>query len=170
MLGMLAKGARTGYDIKRIVDHSTRFFWAASYGQIYPELKRLAEAGLVEASSASGGRQRRAYELTDSGRTALREWLTSPDQTHELRDEGLLKLFFASELTPPEAREVLEVKRRGHEETVARLREIEPLAASAASPYPLMVLTFGIALHEFSARWCAGSVAQLDADNAKATP
>ena len=38
ILGMLGLGARTGYDIKRIVDQSTRFFWAASYGQIYPEL------------------------------------------------------------------------------------------------------------------------------------
>src|SRR2546421_8408 len=39
ILGMLRLGKRTGYEIKQIVDVSTRFFWAASYGQIYPELQ-----------------------------------------------------------------------------------------------------------------------------------
>ena len=62
ILGMLALGVRTGYDIKAIVDRSTRFFWAASYGQIYPELRRLEEAGLVEGkSSPTGARKRKEY-------------------------------------------------------------------------------------------------------------
>ena len=61
ILGMLALGARTGYEIKNVVDRSTRFFWAASYGQIYPELRRLEAAGLVEGkSSPTGGRKRRS--------------------------------------------------------------------------------------------------------------
>src|SRR2546430_14401550 len=57
ILGMLRLGKRTGYEIKQIVDVSTRFFWAASYGQIYPELKRLEERGLVGSrSEPTGGR------------------------------------------------------------------------------------------------------------------
>ena len=55
ILGFLAVEPRSGYDIKEQVDKSTRFFWAASYGQIYPELKRLAGDGL-----RGGGRVRRA--------------------------------------------------------------------------------------------------------------
>ena len=60
ILGMVSREPRSGYEIKAAVDSTTRFFWAASYGQIYPELKRLSEAGLVEgvdssrAASASG--------------------------------------------------------------------------------------------------------------------
>ena len=49
ILGMVRREPRSGYEIKALVDNSTRFFWAASYGQIYPELKRLSEAGLVGA-------------------------------------------------------------------------------------------------------------------------
>ena len=45
ILGMLELGRRTGYEIKSLVDVSTRFFWAASYGQIYPELGAAREAG-----------------------------------------------------------------------------------------------------------------------------
>ena len=52
ILGILGKRPMSGYEIKQFVDHSTRFFWAACYGQIYPELQRLAEAGLIRASRA----------------------------------------------------------------------------------------------------------------------
>jgi uncharacterized protein len=69
VLGLLSNGARSGYDIKAIVDRSTRFFWAASYGQIYPELGRLERAGLIEGEEApTGGRRRRVYELMPAGR------------------------------------------------------------------------------------------------------
>src|ERR687897_3378928 len=75
ILGMLSWRPMSGYDIKSLADHSTRFFWAISYGQIYPELRRLSEAGLVEADEAEGGRRRTAYRLTAAGRKALRGWL-----------------------------------------------------------------------------------------------
>jgi DNA-binding PadR family transcriptional regulator len=104
ILGLLHERPRSGYEIKSFVDRSTRFFWAASYGQIYPELRRLEEAGLVEgASEPRGGRARRVFRATAAGRRALREWLTGPELAYELRDEGLLKLFFADALSDEEA-------------------------------------------------------------------
>ena len=76
ILGMLAWGPRSGYDIKAAVDYSVRFFWAASYGQIYPELRRLSEAGLVEGEAEpDSGRRRTVYRLTAAGREALEDWL-----------------------------------------------------------------------------------------------
>ena len=64
ILGMIAFGKRTGYDIKTFVDRTTRYFWAASYGQIYPELRRLEEQGLIQGQSdPRGGRARTVYEL-----------------------------------------------------------------------------------------------------------
>src|SRR5438309_9155082 len=78
ILGMLALGKRTGYDIKHFVDKTTRHFWAASYGQIYPELRRLEEQGLVRGrSEPTGGRARTVFELTEEGRLALQGWLES---------------------------------------------------------------------------------------------
>src|SRR5829696_4111181 len=104
ILGMLRLGRRTGYEIKSLVDVSTRFFWAASYGQIYPELARLEKLGLVQGEAdRSNGRRRKAYELTKAGDRALHEWLTSDDPLHiELRHEGALKFFFSDALTPQE--------------------------------------------------------------------
>src|SRR5437016_14223203 len=93
VLGLLALGPRSGYDIKSTVDRSTRFFWAASYGQIYPELRRLEKEGLIRGEHApNGARGRRVYELTDSGRQALTDWLHGTTTTIEYRDESLLRL------------------------------------------------------------------------------
>ena len=65
ILGMVSREARSGYEIKALVDGTTRFFWAASYGQIYPELKRLAAAGLIEGVDAPRGeRKRTVYAIT----------------------------------------------------------------------------------------------------------
>src|SRR4029078_13686489 len=79
ILGMLRLGSRTGYDIKQKIEISTRFFWGASYGQIYPELKRLAAAGLVEAAQdPRGGVKRTAYRLTPAGAGVPPEWVHDP--------------------------------------------------------------------------------------------
>src|SRR5438105_7185008 len=100
ILGMIALGKRTGYDIKQVVDKSTRHFWAASYGQIYPELRRLEDQGLVRSHpEPSGGRARTAYQLTEAGEGALRDWLAADEEpVYEVRNEGLLKLFFSDSL------------------------------------------------------------------------
>ncbi len=81
---------RSGYEIKGFVDGSTRYFWAASYGQIYPELRRLAEAGLVEGTdSPTGGRQRTVYKLTTAGRArAARLALASRPSTSTTATRG----------------------------------------------------------------------------------
>lgn len=164
ILGMLHTSPKSGYEIKALVDKSTRFFWAASYGQIYPELRRLAEDGLIEGTDAArDGRRRTVYKITAQGRKALRRWLREPPSTYETRDEGLLKLFFAGALPPQEAVRTLEAMRRRSQETLARLREVEP-KATAAGGYPLMVLRGGIELNEWYSDWCERMQQQLLAD------
>ena len=72
ILGMLGLRPMCGYEIKQLVDNSTRFFWAASYGQIYPELRRLTDEGLIEGTPDPGtSRKRIEFRLTDSGRRAI---------------------------------------------------------------------------------------------------
>jgi DNA-binding PadR family transcriptional regulator len=155
ILGMLRHGERSGYEIKQAVDNSTRFFWAASYGQIYPQLKLLAEAGLVEGTEAPRGeRKRTVYRLTPAGRRELRRWLEDPAATFELRDEGLLKLFFSAAGTPGDAGESIAAKRRFHAEKLERLRAIEPVVKASDDPYPYMVLRHGIEFNEWMIEWC----------------
>jgi PadR family transcriptional regulator, regulatory protein AphA len=164
ILGMLRGEPRSGYEIKQAVDNSTRFFWAASYGQIYPELRALAKAGLVAGESRpTGGRRRTVYRLTDAGREELRRWLDRPPERLELRDEGLLKLFFAGAAEPGKAVEIIDAKQRLVEEKLAALRAIEPYAAAAASsdPFPYMVLRYGLESSEWVIAWCERARAEL---------
>jgi PadR family transcriptional regulator, regulatory protein AphA len=154
ILGMVSREARSGYEIKAAVDGSTRFFWAASYGQIYPELKRLSEAGLVEGADAPRGeRKRTVYAITDAGMEALTEWLRQPPQTAEMREEGLLKLFFSGVLPPENATATLRAMREQRRELAERLRGMESEAAEK-DPFSLMVLQGGIEFNEWFADWC----------------
>lgn len=162
ILGMLRREARSGYEIKAAVDKSTRFFWAVSYGQIYPELKRLAEAGLVEGAEAPrGDRKRTVYEITADGEAELKDWLRQPPQTAEMREEGLLKLFFSGMLKPAEAVETLRSMRRMRLEVLERLRAMEHEKEAIEDPYPPMVLRMGIEFNEWFAGWCERMESEL---------
>ncbi len=155
ILGMIRKEPRSGYEIKAVVDGTTRFFWAASYGQIYPELKRLSEAGLIAGiDSPTGGRRRTVYEITADGEEELRTWLRQPPGVYEMREEGLLKLFFAEALPREEAVEIVRAMRAHRLQTAAQLRAIEPMAAQKDDPFPLIVLRGGIEFTEWFADWC----------------
>jgi PadR family transcriptional regulator AphA len=157
VLGLLALGARTGYDVKRVVDKSIRYFWAASYGQIYPELKRLEEGGWIVGEHAPrGARARRVYELTPAGRKALREWLHGTETRIETRDESLRRLFFADALPREEALGLLRGRREGYRQLHAYLRSLEEGAPSDRHDPPFVNLVFRWAVDycEWGMEWC----------------
>jgi PadR family transcriptional regulator, regulatory protein AphA len=164
ILGMIALGKRTGYDIKAFVDKTARYFWAASYGQLYPELKRLEDQGLVLGrQEPAGGRARTVYELTEAGTAALERWLASDDEpSYELRDEGMLKLFLSDSL--PERRiDIVRAMRMREERALAHLRSIEP-HASQGPPGPYLTLQMGIELTERAIKWCETTERRLAAE------
>jgi PadR family transcriptional regulator AphA len=163
ILGMLSWRPMTGYEIKSLVDKSTRFFWAASYGQIYPELRRLAADGLIEGkASPQGGRRRNVYRLTPAGRRELEAWLAVDADVFELRDEGLLKLFFAEAAGGRAAIQALDAKRREHERLLARLEEIE--ARERPDGFAYQVLRYGIECNRWQAEWCERTMRELEND------
>jgi DNA-binding PadR family transcriptional regulator len=163
ILGLLNSEPRTGYDIKRVTDLSTRFFWGASYGQIYPELRRLEAVGLVKSHAEPRGRvPRRFYRLTDAGRAAFESWLSEPDDLYEVRDEGLLKLFFGEAMSGDELEELVQRRRQWYEGAVALFRqigeEVGPFEEKDPSGY---VLRYGIELMQWNADWWSRLEAEL---------
>src|SRR5688500_9426968 len=150
---MIATGRRSGYAMSRTAKEATRHFWAMSDGQIYPQLKQLSEDGYITGErETQGGRERIVYSLTDTGRTALDEWLNSTERPqHEFRDEGVLRLFFAEELDVDQLRAqvgvMLERHRRGRE-------KLESLRSSAGDrACALLTLRYGLDLHDFAIDW-----------------
>lgn len=167
ILGLLARESRSGYEIKSAVEHSTRFFWAASFGQIYPELKRLADEGLVSGSEAPvGGRKRTVYEITPAGREALRAWLRTGPELMELRHEGMLMAFFAYALPPSERAGRLRAWARIHRDKVDALRELESHFSeqAKASDSRYVVLRYGIESNQWAADWCEREAKALESE------
>ena len=168
ILGMLKLGVGTGYDIKKVIDFSTRFFWTASYGQIYPELKRLRKAGLVRAQEEPRGKVKRTvYSLTPKGEQALHDWLTdSQEVLFEIRDESLLRLFFGDLLSRDEVITNLRTQEQIFELILQRFREIEVEAKQGAAEgrvYPYVALRYGLDFITFARDWYAEKARRLEA-------
>jgi DNA-binding PadR family transcriptional regulator len=88
----------TPYDLKQLAAISTSYFWSLPHTQLYSECARLAGEGLLSERQEPDGRRRRTYRLTARGRGALARWREEPTgELYELRDEGLLKLFFGGD-------------------------------------------------------------------------
>ena len=99
LLGLLSHEPMTGYEMKKRLDTSLRFFWGGSFGSIYPTLNQLEKEGKVTKENiSSNGRGKISYSITETGRTDLKEWLEKPSEKDEIRYETLLKLFFGNEM------------------------------------------------------------------------
>jgi PadR family transcriptional regulator, regulatory protein AphA len=87
-------GEATPYDLKQALERSIENFWPVPHTTFYDEPARLAQAGFLSQRQESGGRRRKRYALTDSGRRALRAWADTPGAgPPQYRDEGMLKVF-----------------------------------------------------------------------------
>jgi len=153
VLGMVRLGARSGYEIKRTVEMSIRYFWTISQVQIYPSLQRLEQAGLLTGRAEPQGRRpRRVYQITPAGEAALRDWLLQPEPLpFEIRDIGLVKLFFADTLRRDDALQLLDAISERSEQRLAALRAVEPVASAAerdGNLYPMLTLQMGIGYHQ----------------------
>lgn len=97
VLGLIEReGASTPYELKRHVAATIGHFWSFPHALLYKEPPRLVELGLLSEEREVDGRRRRLFTITGRGRAALQAWLAKPSQEPtELRDAGLLQLFFA---------------------------------------------------------------------------
>lgn len=93
----LIEDEMSGYDLARAFDNSMGFFWHASHQQIYRELRKLSEKGLVtrRAEAQKGKPDRKLYALTQSGREALDDWVLEEDRgrLQESKDDFYIKLY-----------------------------------------------------------------------------
>src|ERR1700677_3910428 len=102
LLGILTIESMSGYDLGQTIRGSVGRFWNESYGQIYPNLKKLAADGLVSSKTErqKGKPDRHIYSITKKGRGRLTKWLAIPPQPEIPRNELLLKLFFGAQVSP----------------------------------------------------------------------
>lgn len=150
----------TSYEMKQLVKISIGMFWSFPHSQLYAEPIRLVEKGLLTEQQESTGRKRRLYELTEAGEQALDDWLRDAnDEPTELRDIGLLRLFFADDLDDDEIRRLATTRHKMHLERRDELSEVQEKVRETASPAQLRTMEIGF-LWEATAAEFWSSVAE----------
>lgn len=94
LLALLSTRPRTGYELAQRMKRPIAHMWAAQHSQIYPELRRLAQAGWVISTviAGPGPRDNRRYTITPGGLDALAAWADSPLAPEVPRSEMLLRV------------------------------------------------------------------------------
>lgn len=110
ILGFLNYGEMSGYDIKQAFTNSIGFFYDASFGAIYPALRKLEEEGLVTKQEViqSGKPNKILYKSTEAGKQAFSQEMTTPILPPVLRSDMLVKIFFGKNRTKEEQMALLQ--------------------------------------------------------------
>lgn len=126
LLGLLAKGPASGYELTKEFELSLANVWSAKHSQIYPELRRMTDEGWLEVGE-EGSRGRKEYEITEDGRAELRRWLTEVEPERVGRNESMLRIFFLWTLSPEEAAAYLDSEAAVYRANGAGLDAIDDL-------------------------------------------
>ncbi|TQK44321.1 DNA-binding PadR family transcriptional regulator [Streptomyces sp. SLBN-118] len=163
LLGLLSEHPASGYDLLKLFDTSLAAVWPATQSQIYTELSKLADAGLIVAAT-EGPRGRKEYALTDPGLAELRRWLTETQPQRNTRSDILLRVFFLGVLTPGQARaylmELIEMSAQG-EEDLRRLAESSDWGGDNLAVYGRIALEYGLRFNAMRRDWAEWAAAQI---------
>lgn len=146
VLGLLQRlGEASPYDLKREATATLGNFWSTPHSQIYRTTEQLAAAGLLShrVETTAGGRSRTLYALTAQGHAALATWRDdATDELPELRDPGLLRLYFGADPASLAA-----VRLQAHRRQLAAYEQRQREDTGAPPRGPWLTLRAGIA-HE----------------------
>lgn len=168
ILGLLLLRPMSQYDLVKAFEAGVSLFYSASPGSIRRALDSLVAQGHVEvADEESGGRRRKTYRVTESGRARWRDWMVD-EPTGNLEQAALSRLYFLGLLDPGERRGVLErVEARlardlaGLESVEAQVRDQEiPEELRDVAAYQLATLDYGLASHRHALQWFQARLGQ----------
>ncbi|MCB9460653.1 MAG: PadR family transcriptional regulator [Anaerolineaceae bacterium] len=179
LLGFLNYRSLNGYELKQIMESSTKNFWHADLSQIYKALKSLEAEGCVVSSleHQSERPDRRNYEITEVGQQALHNWLASPlTTTSRMKEELLLKVFFSGQLNPETILTQLRLQRDLHQQQLAHysgqtVEDVEQNASSLEAPALDKILwestrRAGILYEKMYITWLEETIASIESHGA----
>ena len=167
VLGLLAEEPLHGYEVKTRFEGLLGQTWEVNVGQVYSTLQRLERDGLVRAGEERGDRGKLVYELTDSGRGALDEWLNEPEaQPQQLREEIYVKMLLARRLANGSLAQLLGRQKRQYLQRLKELGSLEEHAQREGRD-DLALLLKGALLHtEADLKWvdvCLEEITEMEA-------
>jgi DNA-binding PadR family transcriptional regulator len=159
----------TGWQIYETAERSLSRFWNVTRSQVYMELARLSEAGLVETVGEQGPRARRPYRITEAGRKSFRVWIAAwasgEPREDQLHSPLLLTVFFGDYLPPQVLRRVLQEYRPRYQRQGEQLRSmLNAISPQGQARPPTAVLRRGLAYREMMVRWMDELLEMMETD------
>jgi DNA-binding PadR family transcriptional regulator len=163
-LGLLAQQPGSGYDLLKTFEKSMANVWPATQSQLYGELNKLADAGLIEVTDI-GPRGRKEYRITPDGRAELQRWVTSPDDDPPFRNASLLRVFLLGEIEPDQARRHMVAAAEHADSEVKRLQALGDSIDWTDGDglfFGRAALEYGLRLGAMEGDWARWVIAELD--------
>lgn len=161
LLGLLSIRPWTAYDLTQQMRRVLRWAWPRSEASLYNEIKGLVPQGLaLPIEEDAGGRTRTRYEITDSGRTAVGEWLDTQPSPPQVQFEGLLRVFLADQGTTEQLQQTIEATRLQVVETMGMAIPILEEYATEQGAFPerahlnVLFIHFIAGFLELVMKWC----------------
>lgn len=162
ILVSLLERPQSGYDLAKRFDQTVGYFWKASHQQIYLELHKLAQAGLVESEKVEQATRpnRIVYAITDAGGDAIDAWIAEPTESPSFKEELLVKLFALGKADAGVLLAELEQRLAFHRERLAQYEALmqqhyprpEQLVARKRGHY--LGLRMGVLIERGIVQWC----------------
>lgn len=171
LLGLLiSRGPASGYSLSKAFQDTLSHVWSASHSQVYPELGRMAENGLVTVE-ADGPRGRKPYTVTDAGRAELERWLTEEEPSRAVRSEVALRAFLLPVVDVRQGLDFTRGEAEYHRERSRRLDELRALLQDAPGyGFGRYAAELGVRVSRARAEWAEWATEQLLAEEAAPQP
>ena len=191
ILGLLSTAPASGYDLARQADMGLGWFWSASHSQIYPELKRLEESGLIVGAVTTVGEklEKRNYSITQAGLDELIAWVSSPPLYRANRDPERIQLIFSDLASVKTIREHLQshiaqaterrdnvrqtrdaIAARAHARVEQRLQQRSPAAQALTLLLRELAYDGDVDRAELEIAWAERALRRLDDFERRYTP
>lgn len=167
ILGFLMRGEKTGYDLKQWMTNSTSYFFDASFGSIYPALKRMEEKDLINSHEVvEGSKYKKVYSINESGKAAFMKWIGEPIVFAKVGQDHLVKIFFYEFVDKGKAVKNLKAF---IEEVEVVLKKLSDQKDEVAKTYEIRkflcrysTMEYGIEYYQFVIRWCNNLIKKLE--------
>ena len=170
LLGLLQEERLSGYDMKRIIETRMSFFWQESYGQIYPELGKMKEEGLIAICDIEPAgdkkREKTKYVITPKGQMELKKWMEAENEKDTTRSEFLLKMYLSTDKNVEEMRKHIHKFKEQSEKRLGLFNVFEAQLKQNKETHNnhkhiLCVLDLGIRQTRLYIDWCTGMLGTL---------
>ncbi|NER37374.1 MAG: PadR family transcriptional regulator [Oscillatoria sp. SIO1A7] len=170
ILAAIASEPQTGYDLSKRFDDSVGFFWKASQQQIYRELAKMEDRGLLssEIIPQVGRPAKKLYSLTEEGLRELKTWIVQPSDPMAIREDLLVKVMAGHLVSREEILQELQHRRQIHAQQLSIYRHKEKTIFGNLAKLPLekqclyLTLRRGILYEENWVAWCDEAIEILE--------